>query len=183
MLFRSHKPSWRKTIPEGWEKGVTNGEYWEQSRFCAELIVEQAGFDIVKLASLVGNYDHLPPPASEALRDKLVSDHCLKLSEQERMPLWAALCKLIAHHRRFPDANWSLGDEHLLPIEEITRQLAPKSPTLLHKRLFSEADAYLYEGDGDWEEEQEKLFQLRKAAIGDILSEGGLPLEIGRAHV
>lgn len=172
----THKPSWRKTIPEGCEKGVSNGEYWEQSRFCAELIVEQAGFDIVKLASLVGNYNHLPPPASEALRDKLVSDHCLKLSEQERMPLWVALCKLIAHHRRFPDANWSLGDEHLLPIEEITRQLAPKSPTLLHKRLFSEADAYLYEGDGDWEEEQKKLFQIRKAAIGDILTEGGLPL-------
>jgi hypothetical protein len=92
------------------------------------------------------------------------------------MPLWSALCKLIAHHRRFPDANWSLGDEYLLPIEEIARQLAPKSPTLLNRRLFSDADSYLYEGDGDWEEEQEKLFQIRKAAIGDILTEGGLPL-------
>lgn len=172
----THKPSWRKTIPEGWEKGVTNGEYWEQSRFCAELIVEQAGSDVVKLASLVGKYDHLPPPASEALRDKLKSDYCLNLPEQERMPLWSALCKLIAHHRRFPDANWSLGDEYLLPIEEIARQLAPKSPTLLNKRLFSDADSYLYEGDGDWEEEQEKLFQIRKAAIGDILTEGSLPL-------
>jgi hypothetical protein len=172
----THKPSWRRTIPEGWEKGVTNGEYWEQTRFCAELIVEQAGTDVVKLASLAGNYDHLPPPASEAFRDKLISKHCLNLSEQERLPLWSALCKLIAHHRRFPDANWSLGDESLLPIEEIARQLEPKSPTLLNKRLFSEADAYLYEGDGDWEEEQGKLFQIRKAAIGDILSEGGIPL-------
>ncbi|RUO31638.1 hypothetical protein CWE12_01165 [Aliidiomarina sedimenti] len=172
----THKPNWRKTIPEDWKKGVTNGEYWEQSRFCAELLVEQAGSDLVKLTSLVGNYDHLPPPASEALRDKLKSDYCLNLPEQERMPLWTALCKLIAHHRRFPDASWSLGDEYLLPIEEIGRQLAPQSPTLLHTRLFSDADSYLYEGDGDWEEEQEKLFQIRKAAIGDILSEGGLPL-------
>jgi hypothetical protein len=48
--FGTHKPSWRKTIPEDWKKGVTNSEYWEQSRFCAELIVEQADFDVVKLA-------------------------------------------------------------------------------------------------------------------------------------
>ena len=171
----THKPSWRETIPEGWEKGVTNGEYWEQSRFCAELIVEQAGIDVVKLASLAGNYDHLPPPASEALRDKLLSECCLKLSEQERLPLWLALCKLIARHRRFPEAKWSLGDDSLIPIEEIASQLAPQSPSHLNKRLFSDADAYLYEGDGDWQEEQEKLFQIRKAAIEDILGEGGIP--------
>lgn len=171
----THKPNWRETVPDEWEKVVTNNEYWEQSRFCAELIVEQAGFDIVKLASLAGNYDHLPPPASEMLRDKLASDHCLKLSEEERLPLWGALCKLVAHHRRFPDAEWSLGDDSLLPIEEIASQLAPQSPSLLNKRLFSDADAYLYEGDGDSREEQEKLFQIRKAAIGDILGEGGLP--------
>lgn len=171
----THRPNWRETIPEDWEKGVTNGEYWEQSRFCAELIVEQAGFDVVKLASLAGNYDHLPPPASEVLRDKLLSENCLKLSEQERLPLWVALCKLIARHRRFPEAEWSLGDDSLLPMEEIASQLAPKSPGLLNKRLFSDADAYLYEGDGDWQEEQEKLFQIRKAAIGDILGDGGIP--------
>ncbi|MBO2557938.1 hypothetical protein I6M33_16530 [Shewanella algae] len=178
----THKPSWRETVPDEWEKGVTNNEYWEQSRFCAVLIVEQAGFDIVKLASLAGNYDHLPPPASEMLRDRLASDHCLKLSEEERLPIWGALCKLIAHHRRFPDAKWSLGDDSLLPIEAIASQLAPQSPSLLNKRLFSDADAYLYEGDGDWQEEQEKLFQIRKAAIGDILDEGGLPqvLEFAR---
>jgi len=171
----THKPSWRESIPEGWEKGVAKGEYLEQSRFCAELIVEQASFDVVKLASLAGNYDHLPPPASEVLIDKLQSNKCLKLSEQERLPLWLALCKLIAHHRRFPEAEWSLGDDSLVPLEEIANQLAPKSPSLLNKRLFSDADAYLYEGDGDWQEEQEKLFQIRKAAIGDILGEGGIP--------
>lgn len=170
----THKPSWREAIPNEWDKDVTNNEYWEQSRFCAELIVEQAGFDIVKLASLAGNYDHLPPPASEMLRDKLVSDRCLNLSDEERLPIWGALCKLVARHRRFSDAKWSLGDDYLCPVEAIASQLAPQSPSLLNKRLFSDADAYLYEGDGDPQEEQEKLFQKRKAAVVDILGEGGL---------
>lgn len=170
----THKPNWRDTIPDDWEKGVTKGEYWEQSLFCSELIVEQAGFDVAKLASLAEKCDHLPSPASEALRDKLQSERCLQLPEQERMPLWDSLWKLIAHHRRFPDAEWSLRDEFLLPLEDTANQLAPTSPNLLHKRLFSEADAYLYEGNEDWQEEKEKLFQLRKGAIQEILAEGGL---------
>ncbi|WP_375057401.1 hypothetical protein [Zobellella sp. DQSA1] len=170
----THKPVWRKIVPEDWEKGVTNGEYWEQSRFCAELIVEQADFDTAKLASLAENYDHLPSPASEALRRKLLSDHCLSLPEQERLPIWSKLCKLIARHRRFPEAEWSLGDESLVPLEELADKLAPNTPSLLHRRLFSDSDSYLYEGDGDWREEQKKLFQVRKAAIEDILTEGGI---------
>lgn len=170
----THKPVWRKIIPEDWEQEVTNGEYWEQSRFCAELIVQQAEFDIAKLASLVGNYDHLPSPASEALRDKLLSDYCLSLSEQERLPIWSRLCKFIARHRRFPEAEWSFGDEQLLPLEDIANKLAPNTPSLLHRRLFSDSDSNFYEGDGDWREEQKKLFQIRKVAIEDILAEGGI---------
>lgn len=168
MTFGTYKPKWRVTIPDDKENGVTREEYWEQSRFCAELIVEQAGFDIDKLASLAGNYGRLPPPASEALREKLSSEYCVNLTEDERMPLWAALCKLIADHRRCPEAEWALGDEFFLPLEDIAKQLAPKSPSLLHKRLFS------YEGDRDWREEREKLFEIRKAAIEDILAEGEL---------
>ena len=170
----THKPVWRNIIPKDWKKGVTNGEYWAQSQFCAELIVEQADFDIAKLASLAGIYDHLPSPASEALRDKLLSDRCLSLPEQERLPIWSKLCKLIAHHRRFPEAEWSLGDESLVPLEKLADKLAPNTPSLLHRRLFTDSDSYLYEGDGDWQEKQEKLFQIRKVAVQDILTEGGI---------
>jgi len=175
MTSGTHKPNWRETIPDDWGKGVTNGEYWDQSRFCAELIVDQAGFDIGKLASLIGNYDHLPPPASEKLRDKLTSGHCINLPEAERLPIWSALRKLIARHRRFPEAEWSLGDESLLPMEDIVNQLAPTSLSLLNRRLFSDADRSLYIGNGDWKEEQDKLFEIRKTAVEDILGEGGLP--------
>lgn len=170
----THKPIWRCILPENWEQKVTNVEYKDQSRFCAELIVNQAGLDTEKLASLVEKYEHLLPPASDTLRDKLLSDRCLSLPEQKRLHIWSKLCNLIAHHRRFPEANWYLGEESLEPLEEIADKLAPSTPSLLHRRLFSDSDSYLYEGDGDWQEEQEKLFQTRKAAIEEILAEGGI---------
>jgi hypothetical protein len=133
------------------------------------LIVKQAGSDVTKLASLASNYAHLPSPASKTLRDKLLSEDCLKLSEQERMPLWDALCKLIARHRRFPEAKWSLGNDSLIQIEEVASQLAPKSLNLLSKRLFSDDEV-----DGSQQEKQNKLFQIRKTAIENILNEGGI---------
>lgn len=170
----THRPVWRRTIPDGWKQGVTRDEYWEQSRFCAELLVEQAGFNVTKLAALAANYDHLPTQASRQFTDKLMSKGCLSLPEQDRLPIWSELRKLIAHHRRFPDAPWSLGNEPLSTLEEIADQLSPETPSLLHRRLFSDPDAYLYEGEGDWEKEQEKLFEARKAAIGQIVDNEGL---------
>lgn len=170
----TYKPTWRNIIPEDWEKGVTQSEYSEQSQFCAELMVEQAGFDTTKLATLAENYDHLPSHASVAFGNKLLSEYCLGLPELERLPIWSNLSKLIAHHRRFPDAEWSLGYKALVLLDELADKLKPDTPSLLHRRLFSDSDSYLYEGDGDWQEEQKKLFQTRKAAVDDILTEGGI---------
>lgn len=169
----SYKPKWRNTIPEDWAKGVTNREYWDQAIFCAELIVEQAGYDVMRLASLVGIYDSLPSPASETLREKLLSDYCLNLTEQERMPIWNRLSKFIAYHRQYSDAKWSLENEPLLQLEEIENKLAPSNPSLRHRQLFSDADYFLYEDEDDW---QEKRFQIRKTAIEEILDEGGIKL-------
>lgn len=170
----TYKPVWRNVIPDDWKKGVTNTEYWEQSQFCAELIVEQAGFDTTKLASLVGSYDQLPSPAAEAIRNKLLSDRCLSLPEQERFPIWNKLCKLISRHRRFPEAEWSLGAKALVPLERVADKLAPSTPSLRHRSLFSDPDYFLFEGDDGWQEKQAKLLQIRKLAVKDILTEGGI---------
>ncbi|MEZ8450363.1 hypothetical protein AB6C66_05940 [Vibrio splendidus] len=170
----THRPIWRNIFPENWEKGATNSEYWELSRFCAELLVQQAELDVTKLASLAGKYNLLPSPASEALREKLTSEYCLNLREEERLSIWNKLCDLVGRHRRFPEAEWSLSDELLSPLEDIAKKLAPNTPSLLHRRLFSTSNSYLYEGKGDWKEKQENIFEVRKVAIEDILAEGGL---------
>ncbi|BET61389.1 hypothetical protein [Yersinia pseudotuberculosis] len=170
----THKPNWRDTVPANWEKSVSNAEYWEQSDFCAQLMVQKAGFDVEKLAFLVSKYDVLPSTASSMLRNKLAAEQCINLPEEERVIIWSELSKFIARHRRFPEAEWSLGEDLLLEIEDIASLLAPKNLVLLHKRLFSEGDAYLYEGLGDWEKEREKLVLKRQSAVSEILAIGGI---------
>jgi len=176
MTSGTYKPRWRGTISVD-EEDITTEEYWEQSRFCAELIVEQTGLDVDKLALLTSKYDQLPPPASDRLKEKLLSDYFISLPEHERIPIWDSLSELIARHRRFSDADWALDSESLDTLEKIKRQLAPNSSSLKHKRLFSASYVDLYESlnGEDWQEKEDRLFQLRKEALAEILDEGGLP--------
>ncbi|MDP0563528.1 MAG: hypothetical protein QS721_14855 [Candidatus Endonucleobacter sp. (ex Gigantidas childressi)] len=169
----TYKPLFRKTIPDDWKSSVSKKEYSEQSLFCADLIVEQAGFDINKMAYLVGEYKSLPQPAAKALRDKLTSEHCLNLSEEERMPIWSALYQFIDKHKRYAKEEWSLKGGSLLPIEKIAKQLEPTAPSLLNKRFFSGINAYPYEEGRVWKEEE--MPDIRKTAVEGILNEGELP--------
>ncbi len=168
----THKPDWRKTIPEGWDKGVTNLEFWEQSRFCAETLVELSGLDTGKLTSLAHLFDKIPLPASKHLLDKLSSDECIGLPEEERMLIWSALSNLIVRHKKFAEAEWSLSESAIESIEQVIELISPKSPVLLHKRLFSERDAYLYVGGDSGEE---ILSKEREEAVRDVMGVGGMP--------
>ena len=69
----SHKPKWRKTIPDDWEKGATKQEYWQQVSFYAELAVAAAGQDTARLSELIDHFDNLPKPAFDHLLQVLSS--------------------------------------------------------------------------------------------------------------
>lgn len=170
----THKPGWRKTIPDDWEKGVSNNEYWEQVSFYAEHAVEMASEDIEKLSELVNHLDSLPAPSFEKILAHLSSIAISKKSEDERLELWTRLTRFVAKHRKFSDAKWALGAETVSKIEAIAEKLAPENPFNLHRRLFSGREFDLYEEVGNWEEQRQRLEEHRCQAIKDILAYGGI---------
>lgn len=97
----SHKPSWRKTIPDDWEKGVTNNEYWQQASFYAELAVAAAGQDTSRLSALIDHFDNLPEPAFDQLLQALASQPISELPEEQRLSIWNHLTKFTNKHRRW----------------------------------------------------------------------------------
>ncbi|MCD6395210.1 MAG: hypothetical protein J7M40_17130 [Planctomycetes bacterium] len=171
--FGSHKPSWRKTIPDDWEKGVTNQEYWQQTSFYAELAVDAAGQDTARLSVLIDHFDNLPKPAFDKLLEILASEPISKLPEEQRLLIWEHLTKFTNKHRRFSDAEWALPPELINRIEEVAEQLAPTNPFNLYQHLFSDRDFDLYEENGDWEEQRKKLDTRRETAISEILQQYG----------
>jgi len=171
--FGSHKPSWRKTIPDDWEKGVTNQEYWQQTSFYAELAVDAAGQDTARLSVLIDHFDNLPKPAFDKLLEILASEPISKLPEEQRLLIWEHLTKFTNKHRRFSDAEWALPPELINRIEEVAEQLAPTNPFNLYQHLFSDRDFDLYEENGDWEKQRKKLDTRRETAISEILQQYG----------
>ena len=170
----SHKPGWRKTIPDDREKGVTHQEYWQQASFYAELAVAAAGQDTARLSALIDHFDNLPEPAFDKLLQVLASQPILNLPEEHRLLIWDHLLKFTNKHRRFSDAQWALSDELITRIEQVAEQLAPTNPFNLYQHLFTDRDFDLYEENGDWEEQRKRLDIRCEVAISEIFQQDGV---------
>lgn len=170
----SHKPNWRKTIPDDWEKGVTHQEYCQQASFYAELAVAAAGQDTARLSALIDYFDNLLEPAFDQLLQALASQPISELPEEQRLSIWDHLTKFTNKHRRFADAKWALPDEMIARIEHVAGQLAPTNPFNLYHHLFTDCYFDLYEKNGDWEEQRKKLDARRETAISKIFQQDGV---------
>ena len=105
----SHKPVWRKIIPDDWKKDVTNKDYWDQISSYADIAVETAKDDIIKLNELIVHLDNLTKPSFNKFLAHLGSKEVINRPEKERTPLWIALMDFTLKHRRYPDAKWALS--------------------------------------------------------------------------
>jgi hypothetical protein len=168
----SHKPDWRRTIPEDWKKGVTNKEYWDQISSYADIAVDIAKEDFTKLKELISNLDNLTKPSFDRLLDYLGSTELASRPEEERTPLWQVLLEFVLKHKRFKDADWALSAELVEKIEQAAKSIAPQKPQNLYSRLFSQRE--LYEESGNWEEQRRKLEERRRNAINEIIKYDGL---------
>jgi len=169
----TRKPTWRKTIPDNWSKRVTHAEYWEQVKAYSELAVKASEANVQRQAELIERLPDLPPSARDQLLSHLESDTVLTLPEADRLHLWNALADLVTRHRKFADADWAMESRQIDRIDAIAERLAPKSPALLHKRLFSEHDFDLYEEKGSYEQQAKQLERRRQQAVQEIAEAGG----------
>ncbi|MGO9566911.1 MAG: hypothetical protein ACLP5H_05165 [Desulfomonilaceae bacterium] len=170
----AHKPSWRNTIPDDWEKGVTPKEYNKQVSIYAKLAVSMASHDMAKLNELVGHLNSLPKPSLDKTLKHLSSKAVCNKPEDERLALWTGLTAFASKHRRFVHAKWALSSDIISKIEAVAGKLAPKNPLNLHRRLFGGGGLDFYEKNDNRQNQVQKLEECRRQAIEDILAYGGM---------
>lgn len=170
----SHKPKWRKSIPEEWTGKVFRKEYREQIIFYAKFAVEKAKNNINRLKTLISNFNNLPKPAFDTLLTYLTSDFITTQPEDTKMSLWTELVKFTTEHKRFSDAKWALDSKLIEEIDKVANKLEPTNPLNLYARLFNERDFDLYEKNGDYQEQGEILEEKRQQALRHILTDGGI---------
>jgi hypothetical protein len=67
-----------------------------------------------------------------------------------------------------------MNTEQIEKIAAIADQLAPETPSLRHQRLFEDSDFLLYNGSGDYGEQQNELESRRQKAVAEIAAIGGV---------
>ena len=169
----TRKPVWRSFIPSGWKETTLVSQYWAQVKVYAEMCTQIAAGQLEKLVQLVDRLADLPEPAHSQVLSHLVSSAVTSLAEEDRVPLWEALKDLALKHRKFADAQWAMPAERVAKIEEVANRLAPVSFELTNRRLFTERDFDLYDDQGDFELQRQRLDQLRQDAIRAILNTEG----------
>jgi hypothetical protein len=169
----SHKPTWRKLIPNDWTNKVSPKEYWEQVSIYSDMATELARGDTSKLNELIDYLDHLPRQSFEKVLEHLSSEKVSGKQESERLNIWIGLTKFILKHKKFADAEWALNPDMVKRIEEVCKPLAPKNPLNLNRILFSSSDSDLFEEKGNYQEQRLRFDKRRNKAIIDILKYGG----------
>lgn len=174
----THKPQWRKVIPEDWEKDVSHSEYWEQATLYAELAVKTAGKDFERVSELIKYFDHLPPTSFDEFIKSFSSQEISGLPEEKKKIIWDQLTIFVNKHRKFSNAKWALPEESLVEIEAVANTLAPEDLFNRYQYLFSGRDMDLFEEKGNWAEQHKKLEGRRETAIRELLAEKGLDVII-----
>ena len=102
--------------------------------------------------------------------------------DDARAEISGALRALLSHHRAFPNADWSLPEEELVPVEMLYRVVQPGDLIKRSAWLFSHSvplpvpvakmvdDQHV---DNSWELDQQEAATQRRAAIIEILDERG----------
>jgi hypothetical protein len=178
----SHKPTWRRIIPEDWSEGVSNRDYYEQIAAYADMAVSQAIQDRSKLAAIVDHLNQLPPVPRQKLLDHMGSEGIVSLPQEERLLIWNELADFVTTHRKFASADWALGSDEIDRIAIVAARLEPEDPAYKYRRLFVERDFDLYEETDDYTEQVEKLQERRTAAVREIYSQGGVKAVIAFAE-
>ncbi|WP_127960486.1 hypothetical protein [Serratia microhaemolytica] len=179
----SHKPAWRRTIPANWQEEVTPQEYEQQVSYYAERAVALAGQNIERLCTLINHLNTLPASAFAQLLQHLASQEISASPEEQRVSIWEHLTKFTKKHRKFSTATWALSEEKIKKIEQVTEQLSPANPFFRYQLFFTNRDIDLYEENGNWQEQREKIEIAREKAILEIFQQAGVERVIQFAEI
>jgi hypothetical protein len=129
-----------------------------------------AGTDAQRWADLFDTLHTFSDQQKNLIIDNL-TQRIDSFSEDSKTQLWEKLAKVIRHHRAWPQAAWSLGDEFLKPLEVVLERLQPTDPIQQTLWLFEESFPLIEHREGkDFLGEAERL---RNEAIRDFIGKRG----------
>lgn len=174
VMTPTPQPRWRDFSIERPEI-VTYTLIAEGATALSKRLMEDAGTDPQRWVQLIEALPNLAPEWKKQIFTKLTEFAERITDDASRIPVWAALRKLLSHHRSFPDAPWAMPEAELKAIEHVYCKFEPVDQINQRVWLFSNR-AQLVSGQRgeDWNARDEELLAKRRVAIGEIISACGI---------
>jgi len=160
------------------KREVTRNEYWEFVRAVVEMMIQWAGMNISRWASLVKAYPELRrgyPEVGQLITDALAQLNTDTIGEADKAVVHDALREMIARHRQYPDTEWALPDSDLDLLGKLQERCKPEDAVLQHSHLFTwdpdVPDAPMKPYEDGWDE---WLAEKRTQAVKAIHDQDGL---------
>ena len=171
----THEPEYRDWKPL--QVSVTPQEYWTFIDGIIHRLIEDADTSAERWCNIIEKLSHLPPPRRQQVRralSRLIDEEAF--TSDAKVSIWEALRNLVAKHREFAEAGWSLPAEELNAIDSITESLAPVDAALRHAWLFNDwlpelADHHLRDNPSSY---TRAVDQRRAQAVAEIEAAAGI---------
>jgi hypothetical protein len=165
--LQSHRPSWREWGPED-RSAVTNAEYFRHVTWLVDRLLGLAGTHTDRWIELVEAMPNLPVDERCRVTDAL--EQVLKGRVKDPRPMIATLRRLVANHRRFPGADWSLPTIELDRLEVLLQATRLEDPIERLAWLFASWSDLALPETRDYEERRRLITEEQQLAMREILS-------------
>jgi hypothetical protein len=165
------KPRWRDDGAEQVEN-LTNAIVEDAPLAFVTRALDLVGADLERWTAVLDALPMFRPVDRDRAIGLLEQLETQTLEPQKRLDLENVLAKFVRDHERFPEAEWVLSSEALVPFKALAERLRPDDPVKRNAWLFENPWLDLPNEEGRSDEEIEK--GVRKAALQEILDGKGI---------
>ncbi|MFZ5622976.1 MAG: hypothetical protein ACOY71_00925 [Gemmatimonadota bacterium] len=174
VAINTSTPRWREWLPEA-KPVPTLGEYGSVVRALVDRLLVDVGRDGKRWRQLVAALEVVTPESHEAIVAKLGELEPTNLEPSAREAIWSALRELVARHRAYPNADWSLSSERVDRLDQLRARLTPDDPVAQYTWLFADSLGLPARSFGDdWRARQEAIAQERISGVKAVYESLGL---------
>ncbi|MFN8521145.1 MAG: hypothetical protein U0667_17550 [Chloroflexota bacterium] len=166
------RPRWRPWAVSG-SPETTRTSYVAFVTEVLGWLLEDAGTNGARWASLLQAYDDLPEPLGDRVVAALAALPAEALDDGERELISGTVRQLVSRSRAYPEAQWALPARRLAPLDQLIPRFRPADPAQRVRWLFSLHPDIAAISGADYHRYEETLARRRLEALAELDEEAG----------
>lgn len=125
-----------------------------------------------RLIELVDLMDDIPEELFNNIYEKIVSKEVKDIPSEDRFFIWNEIESLIARHKKYADADWTLPPEAISKLKNMAIEIKPEENKICFKRFFNKNYLDLIDENDSYEEIERQVLIQQTEAVETLLEDG-----------